>query len=202
MYCTQIPLGTSLSIPLMAQMEPWTLVIISLVAAGMGMGLVKMIDYLRRRDADKEAAAIIERAQVEATSRRKEAAVEAKEMALKEKEKLEERNSVIREELHQRERQLDKSEDLLLQRSKQLEKQEKMVENNQRRLTEKIEDAKRYQQELDDLLDLERQTMHQLSGLGPEEAENRLLEMLEKELVREQGALILRYEKDIAEKCT
>ena len=128
---------------LLAEMEPLTPYLISAIAAGMGMGLVKLIDYLRRRDADKEAAAIIERAEVEATSRRKEVVVEAKELALKEKAELDEANSVIREKLHQRERQLDKGEDTLQQRSDQLQKQEKMVENNQRRLAEKMEDAKR-----------------------------------------------------------
>ena len=66
-----------------------------------------------------------------------------------------------------------------------------MVENNQRRLAEKLDDANRRQKELDDLLNLERQTMHQLSGLSPQDAEDRLLKRLEQELVREQGALIL-----------
>ena len=183
---------------LFAEAEPWLFLMISAIA---GMGLVKLIDYLRRRDADKEAAAIIERAEVEAKTRRKEAAVEAKELALLEKEKLEEANSKIREELHQRERHIEKGEDALQQRAEHLQKQEKMVENNQRRLSEKIEDAVRRQQELDSLLDLERQTMHQLSGLSPEEAETRLLEQLEKELIREQGALVMRYEKAATEKC-
>ncbi len=186
---------------ILAFSEPWNYVITSAIAAVMGMGLVKLIDYLRRRDADKEASAIIERAEIEATSRRKEAEVEAKEMALKEKAKLEEANTSIRDQLHQREREIDKVEDALQQRDDHLQKQEKMVENNQRRLAEKIEDADRHQKELDDLLDLERQTMHQLSGLGPEEAEAKLLERLEKELTREQGALVQRYEKEAAEKC-
>src|SRR5690606_8815993 len=101
---------------------------------------------------------------------------------------------------HERERRLDKLEDALQSRTEQLAKQEKMVESNQRRLVEKLEDANRRQKELDDLLDLERQTMHQLSGLSREEAEARLLSRLEKELVKEQGALIQRYEREALEK--
>ena len=66
-----------------------------------------------------------------------------------------------------------------------------MVESNQRKLAEKIEDANRRQEELDNLLDLERQTLHQLSGLSREEAKTRLLERLDQELIREQGALIM-----------
>lgn len=172
-----------------------------LVAALMGMGLVKTFDYLRKRDADKEAAQIVERAQIEAKSLRKEAAVEAKELALQEKDRLEREYNEIRNSLHERERHLDKQEDALSQRSEQLLKQEKMVENNQRRLVEKLDDANRRQKELDDLLNLERQTMHQLSGLSPQDAEDRLLKRLEQELVREQGALIIRHEKQVAEIC-
>lgn len=171
------------------------------VAALSGAGVIKLLDYLRRRDADKEAAQIIERAELDANTLRKEAAVEAKEMALKEKDRLERENTEIRNQLHERERHLDKLEDNVAQRTDQLEKQGKMVENNQRRLAEKLEDATLRQKELDDLLNLERQTMHKLSGLGPEEAKERLLERLEQELIKEQGALIMRHEKMAAEKC-
>lgn len=178
----------------------WAAFGLVVVAAVLGMALVKLLDYLRKRDADKEAAQIIERAESEAATRRKEAAVEAREMALQEKARLESENEVVRQELHERGRKLDKSEDAITTRADQLAKQEKMVESNQRRLAEKLEDATRRQKELDDLLDLERQTMHQLSGLSREDAETKLLARLEKELIREQGALITRYEKEAVEK--
>ena len=185
----------------LAAVDTWQVVGISFLAAVMGMGVVKLLDHLRRRDAETEAARILENAEIEVAALRKEAALEAKEMALKEKDRLERENNEIRQQLHERERQLDKSEDALSQRTDQLQKQEKMVENNQRRLAEKLDDLNRQQKELDNLLDLERQTMHQLSGLNPQDAEAKLLERLEKELVREQGALILRHEKQIAEQC-
>ncbi len=186
---------------LLAAVDVWQVVGISFVAALMGMGVVKLLDHLRRRDAETEAARILENAKIEVATLRKEAAIEAKEMALQEKGRLESENNEIRQQLHERERQLDKSEDALSQRTDQLQKQEKMVENNQRRLAENLDDLNRRQKELDSLLDLERQTMHQLSGLNPQDAEAKLLERLEKELVREQGALILRHEKQIVEQC-
>ena len=184
---------------LLAVTLDWQTAGILFLAALMGMGFVKLLDYLHQRDAEKKAAQIIERAELEANSKRKEAAVEAKEMALQEKDKLEREYNEIRNQLHDRERQLDKQDDGLVQRQEQLEKQEKMVESTQRRLAERLDDANRRQKELDDLLDLERQTMHKLSGLSSEEAEKRLLERLSQELVQEQGALILRHEKQVAE---
>ncbi|MAT68837.1 MAG: ribonuclease Y [Planctomycetaceae bacterium] len=188
-----------LALPL-ALTDGATTTIFVLLAAAAGMAAVKGLDYLRGRDADQKAQMIIDRAEAEAAARRKEEQIEAREMALQEKAKLEKENEEIRRQLHDRERQLDKVEDAHTARAEQLSKQEKMVESNQRRLTEKLDDVGRRQKELDDLLDLERQTMHELSGLGREDAEAKLLERLEKELVKEQGALIMRFEREAEEK--
>ncbi|MCC7474384.1 MAG: ribonuclease Y [Pirellulales bacterium] len=165
------------------------------------MASVKLLGHLRKRDAEKEARQIIEKAEIQAAARHKEAEVEAKEMALREKTRIEEQVSVLRQKVFDRERQLDKQQDLLDSRTEQLQKQEKMVENNQRKLSERIEDANRRQAELDNLVNIERQTLHQISGLSPEEAKHRLLERLDKELAHEQGAIILKREKEIAAVC-
>ncbi len=181
--------------------NPWLIVFVAVVAAFMGMGVVKLLGYLRKRDAEKEARQILEKAEIQAGARRKEAEVEAKELALAEKTRIEEQLNDMRQKLFERERHLDKQQDMLEQRAEQLHKQEKMVENNQRKLSEKLEDANRRQAELDHLLDIQRQTLHQISGLGPEEAKRRLLERLDQELAHEQGALILKQEKELAATC-
>jgi ribonuclease Y len=74
-----------------------------------------------------------------------------------------------------------------------------MVEANQRKVAEQLEDVRRRNEELADLLDVQRQTLHQLSGLSPEQAKAKLLERLDTELAHEQGALIMRFEKQLAE---
>jgi ribonuclease Y len=186
---------------LLAQTDAVVITVVALVAAGLGMGVVKLLGYLRKRDAEKEAQQIIERAEIQAGARHKEAEVEAKELALREKARIEEQLNDARQKLFERERHLDKQQDLIEQRAEQLQKQEKMVENNQRKLAEKLEDANRRQSELDNLLDIQRQTLHQISGMGPEEAKRRLLERLDQELSHEQGALILRMEKEMATVC-
>ena len=178
--------------------NPWLIVVVAVVAALMGMGVVKLLGYLRKRDAEKEAQQILEKAEIQAGARRKEAEVEAKELALREKAKIEEQLNDARQKVFERERHLDKQQDLLEQRAEQLQKQEKMVENNQRKLAEKLEDANRRQAELDNLLDVQRQALHQISGLSPDEARRRLLERLDQELAHEQGALILKQEKELA----
>ncbi len=181
--------------------NPWLIIFVAIVAALMGMGVIKLLGHLRKRDAEKEARQIIEKAEIQASARHKEAEVEAKELALREKTRIEEQLNDARQKLFERERHLDKQRDLVEQRAEQLQKQEKMVENNQRKLAEKLEDANRRQSELDNLLDIQRQTLHQISGLGPEEAKRRLLERLDQELAHEQGALILKQEKELAAIC-
>src|SRR5687768_10425133 len=175
--------------------------IVALVAAISGMGVVKLLGYLRKRDAEREAQQILEKAEIQAGARRKEAEVEAKELALREKSRIEDQLNDARQKVFERERHLDKQQDLLEQRAEQLQKQEKMVENNQRKLAEKLEDANRRQAELDNLLDVQRQALHQISGLSPDEARRRLLERLDQELAHEQGALILKQEKELAVVC-
>lgn len=174
---------------------------VAALAGLLGMALVKLFSYLRKRDAEKEAREILDRANIEAANRRKEAEIEAREIGLQEKAKGEELLNASRQKIHERERQLDKLEDTLQTRSDQLGKQEKMVEGNQRRLAEKLEDAARRQLELDKLLDLQRQTLHRVSGLEPAEAKRMLLERLDKELAHEQGALIVKQQKAIVEAC-
>ena len=189
------------TIILLAESEPVLMMLVALVAALLGMGVIKLLGYLRKRDAEKEAQQIIEKAEIQAGARRKEAEVEAKEMALREKTRIEEQLNDARQKLFDRERHLDKQQDLNEQRADQLQKQEKMVENNQRKLAERLEDSNRRQLELDNLLDLQRQALHQISGLGPEEAKRRLLERLDQDLSHEQGAIVLKYEKETAAIC-
>ena len=174
---------------------------VAIVGAIVGAGLIKLLNNLRKWDAEKEAKQIVERAELEAGGIRKDAQIAAKEMALAEKGRIENELSQVREKLHERQRQLDKSEDQLAQRQEQLTKQERMVETTQRKVAEQLEDVRRRSDELTDLLDLQRQTLHQLSGLSPEEATRQLLDRLDGDLAHEQGAVIMRFEKEIAETC-
>jgi ribonuclease Y len=161
--------------------------------------VTKLIDRLRRRDAESEAREIITRADRESANRRKEAELEIKEMAIQQKAEGERELAKMRQDLHERERLLDKRQDTTEQQIDQLRRQEKMVEATQRRLTEKIDETNRRNEELANLLDVQRQTLHSLSGLGREEATRRLMEMLETELQHEAGAVILKHEKKMAE---
>jgi len=163
--------------------------------------LVKLLDRLRRRDAESEAREIVHKAEEEVANRHREAELEIKELAIQQQAESEKELRRLRGELHERERLLDKRQDALEEQAEQIRKQEKIVEGTQRKLTERIQDVNRRKEELSKLLDLQRQTLHELSGLNREEATARLLEILDEQLQRETGAVILKHEKQIAETC-
>ncbi|MCX7428708.1 MAG: ribonuclease Y [Planctomycetia bacterium] len=171
------------------------------VAFAMTVVAVKLLDHLRRKDAESEAKQIIDHAMQEAKSRQREAELEIKEMAIQQKAEGEKELRKLRQELHERERILDKRQDALEKQAEQLQKQEKIVEGTQRKLTERIEDTNRRKDELAKLLDLQRQTLHELSGLSRDDATARLLKDLETELSQEAGAVILKHERRIAATC-
>jgi len=174
-------------------------IIATILGAVLATVLVKLLDALRKKDAETEARKIIEKAQSDISNRLKEAELEIKEKALKQKSDNEQELVRARQELHERERKLDKRDDQIEQRADQLTKQEKMVESNQRKLAERLDDLNRRNEELNNLLDLERQTLHKLSGLSREEATSRLLDVLDKQLAREQGQLIIKHQKKLEE---
>lgn len=178
-----------------------TVLVTAAAAAVMTFLLIKLLDYLRHTDAEKRAREIIERADRDVETRKKEAELAAKELAIQVKAEGEKELSLARQELHERDRSLDKRQDALEQQTDQLRKQEKMVESNQRKLAERIEETNRRNDELAKVLDLQRQTLHQVSGLSKDEATRRLLEQLDTELQHEAGALVMKHERRMAEIC-
>ncbi len=185
-----------------AAMHP---IVISAISAVVGVTLafigVKLLDRLRRRDAESESQMILERARIDSANLIKEAELRVKEESIQQKAEMDRELNKLRDQLRERERSLDKRQEAVEQQTEYLRKQERIVEATQRRLTEKIADTEKRNVDLSKLLDLQRQTLHELSGLSRDEAETRLLSMLEKELQHETGAVILRHQKKIEETC-
>ncbi len=173
----------------------------AVLAALLTFLLVRLLDRLRRRDAESEAREVVRQAEQEVENRRREAELEIKELAIQQQAQSEKELRKLRGELHERERLLDKRQDSLEEQAEQLRKQEKAVESTRRKLAEHIQDTNRRKEELSKLLDLQRQTLHELSGLSREEATNRLLELIDSQLRQETGAIILKHEKQVNETC-
>ncbi|MDR0336726.1 MAG: ribonuclease Y [Planctomycetaceae bacterium] len=162
---------------------------------------VRFVDARRQADAAIRAKEILHRAEIDAETTIREAELRIKEKAIQLKEENENEFRKIRQELHNRERILDKRQDTLDKQANDQRKLEKLVENTQRKLAERIADTNRRNEELAKLIEKERLTLHEFSGLNREEATEKLLQQLEKELCEETGSFILRYEKQQKERC-
>jgi len=173
----------------------------AVVGAAAGFFGLQLIYRLRRRDAEVEAREIIANATREGTSVKKEAELEAKEILIQQKASAEKELGKLRQELHERDRQLDKRQDMMDQHVEQIRKQEKMVENTQRRLVEKIEEANRKNEELGKIVEQEKQTLYQLSGMSRDQATKLLLDKLDMELADQQGQRIQQFERKMTEVC-
>ncbi len=193
----QIPGGT-----LFAQAGDGVLVYFLVpLAAILGAAAIKMLDRLRRKDVENEAKVILEQAQLDISNRMKEGELKIKEEMIRQRGDMDQEMMRSRDEIRERERLLDKRQEVLDQKSESIAKQERIVESTQRRLTERLEDTDRRNQELAKLLDLQRQTLHEVTGLSRDEATKKLLEMLDVELKQEAGALILKHRKQVEDTC-
>lgn len=171
----------------------------ALLAAALTFFIVKFLDRLRKVDAENAAKDILSKAEREASTRVKEAELSIKERDLAQKAESEKQLTRSRDELRERERTLDKRQETISQQTDDLRKQERIVESTQRRLAERLEDTNRRNEELGKITEMQRQTLHNLSGLTAGEATKRLLDTLETELQHEMGLVITRHEKRMAE---
>ena len=171
------------------------------LAALLGGAAIKFLDRLRRKDVENEARMILEQAELEISNRKKEGELQIKEEMIRQRGDMEQEFMRNREEVRERERGLEKRQEVLDQKSESIAKQERIVESTQRRLAEKLEDTERRNQELAKLLDMQRQTLHEVTGLSRDDATKKLLEMLDADLKQEAGALVLKYRKQVEDSC-
>lgn len=86
-------------------MNPWTViavVVAVILAAGMTFLLMRLMDRLRRKDAESEAREIVRKAEQDVDARRREAELEIKELAIQQKGESEKELRRIRGELQDR----------------------------------------------------------------------------------------------------
>lgn len=169
------------------------------VGIALGIGAILLVNFLRGRDIKSQAAAVLEKANVDAANVVRSAELEAKEKALQKKQHFEQEANKLRNQLSKKESSLDRRDEQLQQTADDLRKQEKMVEANQRKLSEKIKEATQRSEELKQIVSKQTDQLQQASGLSREEAKTQLLKLLEQELETEVGNQILKHERRVTE---
>ncbi len=151
--------------------------------------------------AKNKAKSILENAERDSQSKLKDAEVNIKELELKRSSEFEREMGKVREEIHQRERALDKRQTQIEQQADGVAKQESFIEATQNRLKVKLEQATQREKDLVEIFEKQRKQLHQITGLSQDDATKRLLRLLEDELADEVGGRVLKHEKKVEELC-
>jgi len=151
--------------------------------------------------ARNKSRSILEDAKRQSENMLKDADVSIRQMELEKQKEFEQELKVSRDELHQRERRIDKLDSKLEQGLGDLKKQEAIVVSSQNRLKIKTEQLLQREKDILDVLEKQRKQLHEVTGLSKEEASKRLMKLLEDELADEVGGRILKHEKQMEELC-
>jgi len=170
-----------------------------LVGVGCGWGGAQYLARLRATTARGIADEIVANARREAETIGKEADLRSKEESLRRREALDQEVEEVRRDLREQEKRLEKRADLLDQKLELINKKEREFESVQRYLTEQQEDLTRRNQEVKQVLGEQRDVLHRLSQMGPDEARAVLLKRMEDDLRHEVGGLILKHEQMLRE---
>lgn len=155
-----------------------------------GYGIHWLILFLRRVHAAKKAREVLQTAQAEAERIKKDTLLASKEEVYRLKEVYERETQETRRELKSLERRLLKREDVLDRKAEALQRRERYLETQEKNLEQKNLEIETRSRELQQLVEQEKKTLHNVSGLSREEATKLLLSRLEQDLQPEMASLI------------
>ncbi len=171
--------------------------VIALVAGG-AIGF--FFERIKRGSAYQDRDQILEQAKRDAEALQKDEELKAREGLLKRREELEASLASSKDALHQRERDLDKRESGQDDRDEEFQKRDRMVETLQQKLSTRTKVIETKEREIDRLLEEEQQQLYKISSLTQDQARDRLLDRLDRQLKDETGALIIKYEDELKSK--
>ncbi len=163
-------------------------------AIGVPVGMIyrKKIAESKIQGAENEAKRLIDLAKIEAENLKKAEIFKAKEEIMNSRKELDQEIKERRGEIQKQETRLIQKEENLERRSENFEKKEQEIEKEH----QKIEQQK---QEVEKLYDQEIVELQKIAALTTEEAKQRLLSELDKELTAEKAAIIRDQEQKVKE---
>ena len=168
-------------------------VLISLaIGIPIGMAYRKKIAESKISGAETEAKRLIDSAKKEAENLKKEEIIKAKEEIMASRKELD-------QEIKERRGEVQKQESRLIQKEENLEKRSENFEKRERELDKEFENIEAQKQELEKLHDQEMVQLQKIAALSKEEAKQKLLAEMEKELTAEKAALIREKEQKAKE---
>lgn len=171
------------------------------IAGVVGLVIGFLIDRVVKGGAYKTRDQILEQAQHDAETLRKDREIEIKEQMLKRREELEQTLNAARDAQRNREREIDRREVQLQEQHNDFRKKEQMLQTTQQKLAERAKVTEAKQKELTRVLKEEQELLYRISELDRNAAKDLLLKRLETELSDEVGALIMKHETEVKTEC-
>lgn len=179
------------------------IILVGIIAAGVG-GVIgallrSKVGSSKIANAEKEAGEIVDRANRDADSIRKEADIEAKDTVLKAKTDWEDEVKEIRRDLQGQEKRLQQKEENLDRKGAQLDDRDSEMQRREQSLRDKESNLASKQKEADELVAEQRGKLETISGLSSEEAKKMLLDSMESEARHDAAKLIKQIEEEAQE---
>ena len=175
--------------------------LIGALAGAIGAAIGFFLDRMIRGQAWKSRDDILQQAQREADSLRRDQELRLKEDLLKHRETLDAKIAEGQNQLRDRERELDRRLAQLAEQQEGFRKKEKMLEVTQQKHADRSRLLDAREAELNRLIRDEQEQLYRISELSREQASEQLLKRLDRELAEETGAIILRHEAEIKAEC-
>lgn len=179
----------------------WILILLIASAASAAVTFLLFQQRERRNllAAKSDADRIVEQAKQDAESQRTKLLIEAREQALAIKTETDHELALTRKQQLAREQKLDRRDEAITQQEDSLQKQRRGLEATQTRLAAQLKQVHAKQADVDSVLERHREALEQVSGLSREAASKQLIDLMQRELEGELGALVLRHERRVME---
>ena len=148
-----------------------------------GFAIRKKIAESKMKSAENEAKRILELANKEAENKKREEIFKAQEEIMSSRKELD-------QEIRERRGEVQRQENRLIQKEENLENKMNLLERKEKELQTKVQENENRSKELEELKNKEMQELERISRLSQEEAKNKLLTEMEKQITVEKAALL------------
>ena len=160
-----------------------------------GMAYRKKIAESKIQGAENEAKRLVDLAKIEAENLKKAEIFKSKEEIMNNRKELD-------QEIKERRGEIQKQEARLIQKEENLEKRSDNFEKKEQEVERELQDIERQKEEIVKLHEQEIVELQKIASLSKEEAKERLLAELDKELTAEKAAIIREKEQKAKEEAT
>ena len=160
-----------------------------------GMAYRKKIAESKIQGAENEAKRLVDLAKIEAENLKKEEIFKAKEEIMNNRKELD-------QEIKERRGEIQKQETRLIQKEENLERRSENFEKKEQELERELKDIENQKEEIGKLHEQEIVELQKIASLSKEEAKQRLLAEIDKELTAEKAAIIREKEQKAKEDAT